>query len=115
MLAEIYIGPDELTIYEHGVLPEILEGSKNPFTKPAWYDNLRPYTGLNTHRSKVVHDHRRRVWDQGFTTKGWSDKVRYDKYDTGLTIQQHYKHTKPKSNFTRFSLSRPLHRMLVRR
>ena len=64
------IGPNELTVFEPDVLTEILDGSKNQFSKPAWYDNLRPYTGLNTHRSKVVHQHRRRVWDYGFTTKG---------------------------------------------
>ena len=68
--AESDTGPNELAIFEPDVLPEILEGSKNLFSKPAWYDNLRPYTGLNTHRSGVVHEHRRRVWDQGFTTKG---------------------------------------------
>ena len=72
-------GPSELTIFEPGVLPEILEGSKNAFSKPAWYDNLRPYYGLNTHRSKVVHEHRRRIWDQGFTTKGLSDHLPREK------------------------------------
>ncbi|KAL8793202.1 MAG: hypothetical protein Q9195_004232 [Heterodermia aff. obscurata] len=51
------------------ILPQILDGPKNAFSKPAWYDNLRPYTGLNTHRSKIVHEHRRRIWDQGLTTK----------------------------------------------
>ena len=72
-LTRWHLGPNELTIFEPDILPEILEGSKNSFSKPAWYDNLRPYTGLNTHRSKVVHEHRRRIWDQGFTTKGESD------------------------------------------
>ncbi|KAL8938660.1 MAG: hypothetical protein Q9216_003780 [Gyalolechia sp. 2 TL-2023] len=45
------------------------DGPKNPFTKPAFYDALRPYIGLNTHRSKIVHKHRRRVWNHGFTTE----------------------------------------------
>lgn len=67
------IGPNELAIFEPDILPQILDGSKNPFSKPAWYDNLRPFTGLNTLRSKVVHEHRRRVWDQGFTVKGTWD------------------------------------------
>ena len=73
------LGPSELTIFEPGILPEILEGSKNVFSKLAWYDNLRPYYGLNTHRSKVVHEHRRRIWDQGFTTKGLSDHLHREK------------------------------------
>lgn len=63
-------GPNEITIVDAEALHTILDGSRNPFTKPAWYDNLRPFTGLNTHRSKIVHEHRRRVWDQGFTTNG---------------------------------------------
>ncbi|KAL8964360.1 MAG: hypothetical protein Q9183_004506, partial [Haloplaca sp. 2 TL-2023] len=65
----VRIGPNELAIFDPRALVEINEGAKNPFSKPAWYDNLRPYTGLNTHRSKTVHGHRRRVWDQGFTTQ----------------------------------------------
>ncbi|OKL58794.1 hypothetical protein UA08_05857 [Talaromyces atroroseus] len=46
-------GPNELTIFHPDTLVTIYEGNRNPFTKPAWYDNLRPYTGLNTHRSKL--------------------------------------------------------------
>lgn len=63
-------GPNELTIFDPDVLRIVNDGLKNACTKPAWYDNLRPYTGLNTHRSKLVHKHRRRVWDHGFTTEG---------------------------------------------
>ena len=87
-LSKWKVGPNELTIFEPGVLSEILEGSKNPFSKPDWYDNLRSYSGLNTHRSKVVHEHRRRIWDQGFTTKCLSDHpLPCEKY--GLTGSQH--------------------------
>lgn len=63
-------GPSELTVFDPDVLRIINDGQNNPCSKPAWYDNLRPYTGLNTHRSKIVHKHRRRVWDHGFTTEG---------------------------------------------
>ncbi|KAL8868364.1 MAG: hypothetical protein Q9174_005041, partial [Haloplaca sp. 1 TL-2023] len=56
----VRIGPNELAIFDPRALVEINEGAKNLFSKPAWYDNLRPYTGLNTHRSKTVHGHRRR-------------------------------------------------------
>jgi hypothetical protein len=65
-----WTGPNELTIFHPDTLVTIYEGNRNPFTKPAWYDNLRPYTGLNTHRSKYVHEHRRRIWDHAFSTKG---------------------------------------------
>ena len=63
-------GPNELTIFAPNVLPTILEGPHNPFSKPAWYDNLQPYIGLTNHRDRKVHDHHRRVWDHGFTTQG---------------------------------------------
>lgn len=65
-----YSGPSELTIFHPDTLHTIYDGKTNPFTKPAWYDNLRPYTGLNTHRSRWVHEHRRRIWDRAFSTKG---------------------------------------------
>ncbi|KAL1864535.1 hypothetical protein Plec18167_009715 [Paecilomyces lecythidis] len=58
-------GPAGLTIFHPETLATIYDNY--PFNKPAWYDNLRPYTGLNTHRSKYVHKHRRRVWDHAFT------------------------------------------------
>jgi hypothetical protein len=69
------IGPNELTVFHPDTLHTIYDGIKNPFSKPAWYDSLRPYTGLNTHRSKYVHDHRRRIWDYAFSTKGDSHPI----------------------------------------
>ncbi len=62
-------GPDELTVFN----PEIMaafDGRVNKCSKSVWYDFLWPMVGLNTTRDKVLHDKRRRVWDQGFTTKG---------------------------------------------
>lgn len=63
-------GPNELTIFAPNVLPTILEGPSNPFSKPAWYDSLQPYIGLTNHRNRKVHERHRRVWDHGFTTQG---------------------------------------------
>lgn len=63
-------GPSELTIFAPNVLPILLEGPSNRFSKPAWYDTLHPYIGLTNHRDRKVHEHHRRVWDYGFTTQG---------------------------------------------
>ncbi|KAL8670626.1 MAG: hypothetical protein Q9168_004837 [Polycauliona sp. 1 TL-2023] len=62
-------GPNELTIFDPEILRIMNSGPHNPFTKPAWYENLKPYTGLNTYRGKTEHKHRRRIWDHAFTTE----------------------------------------------
>ena len=63
-------GPNEVTIFAPDVLRTIHGGPSNPFSKPAWYDILQPYTGLTNHRDRKVHEHHRQVWDHGFTTRG---------------------------------------------
>ena len=55
-------------------------GSDNQFSKPAWYDSGRPYWGLTMHRDKHLHDHRRRIWDNAFSTKGMTHNYRYLDY-----------------------------------
>ena len=70
LFANQFVGPDELTIIQPDVLPIVLEGSTNTFTKAPWYDNLRPWIALNTQRNPVNHDRRRRIWDRGFSTRG---------------------------------------------
>ena len=64
-------GSDELTIFDPDVYLAIDSGQSNPFGKPAWYDDLRPYIGLNTQRDQLAHKERRRIWDQGFTKQGY--------------------------------------------
>ena len=49
---------------------------RTPFSKPAWYDVLQPYTGLTNHRDQKVHEHHRQVWDYGFTNRGLFRLVR---------------------------------------
>ncbi|KAF4629298.1 hypothetical protein G7Y89_g8848 [Cudoniella acicularis] len=61
-------GPEELTIFHPEVLPAT-DGPGNSCTKAVWYDFLLPEIALNTTRSKPEHDHRRRIWDHGFSTK----------------------------------------------
>ncbi|KAL8678451.1 MAG: hypothetical protein Q9186_005189 [Xanthomendoza sp. 1 TL-2023] len=47
-------GPNELTIFHPDILRIINDGPNNAFSKPA---------------CKIVHKHRRRVWDHAFTTE----------------------------------------------
>ncbi|KAI0014481.1 cytochrome P450 [Xylariaceae sp. FL0662B] len=64
----IRTGPEELTVIDAAVPPAI-DGPRNGCTKAVWYDFLLPEIALNTTRSVRDHDTRRRIWDQGFTTK----------------------------------------------
>ena len=65
-------GPQEITIYHPEVLTAI-DGPGTLCTKAVWYDFILPEIALNTTRSKIDHDKRRRIWDRGFTTKALSD------------------------------------------
>ncbi|KAI2629001.1 cytochrome P450 [Xylaria nigripes] len=64
----IRTGPEELTIIDPHV-PQVLDGPGNTCEKAVWYDFLLPEVAVNTTRSKKDHDFRRRIWDQGFSTK----------------------------------------------
>jgi hypothetical protein len=45
-------------------------GLDNKFKKDVWYDLLLPEISISTTRDKALHDHRRRIWNHGFTNKG---------------------------------------------
>lgn len=64
----IRTGPEELTIIDAAV-PSAVDGPKSKCTKAVWYDFLLPEIAVNTTRSNKEHDARRRIWDQGFSTK----------------------------------------------
>ena len=64
-------GPEEITIFHPEVLRAV-DGPGNSCTKAVWYDLLLPNIAVNTTRSRTEHDRRRRIWDQGFTTKAMS-------------------------------------------
>ena len=48
----------------------MFEGTNNTFTRTAWFDGSRPYSGLALERDTIKHNQRRRIWDQAFTVKG---------------------------------------------
>ncbi|OAK99157.1 cytochrome P450 [Phaeosphaeriaceae sp. SRC1lsM3a] len=64
----IRTGPEELTIIDAAV-PSAVDGPKSKCTKAVWYDFLLPEIAVNTTRNNKEHDARRRIWDQGFSTK----------------------------------------------
>lgn len=68
------IGPSELAIFTPDVISTMFEGINNKFTRPAFFDGSRPYSGLSMERDRNVHDHRRRIWDHAFTTKGLNNQ-----------------------------------------
>ena len=61
-------GPTEITVFT----PEVkwaVDGPLNNCTKAVWYDILLPLVALNTNRSKIEHDYRRRAWDAALALK----------------------------------------------
>lgn len=63
------IGPSELSITDPDAIQAIY-GMQSPTIKGPWYTILEPQTPLFTVRDKKEHARRRKVWDQGFSTKG---------------------------------------------
>ena len=47
-----------------------VHGPGSRCTKPPFYDLVLPLVSIITTRSKVLHDKRRRIWDQAFSIKG---------------------------------------------
>lgn len=67
-------GPSELTI-THPDVYQAIDGPGSVCGKADWYDITHPNISLVTARNSKVHDHRRRIWDQGFSTKGQSSPL----------------------------------------
>lgn len=63
-------GPNELTVFDPAIMPATASNRVAPLSKPDWYDFLHPFKGVNALRDPKEHDMRRRIWDQGFTSKG---------------------------------------------
>lgn len=61
-------GPRELSIADPEAV-KALYSSQSPVTKGPWYTLLEPRVPLFMARDKQEHARRRKVWDQGFSTK----------------------------------------------
>ncbi|KAI1124607.1 putative cytochrome P450 oxidoreductase, partial [Nemania abortiva] len=64
----VRLGPTELSIADPEAVKAIY-GSQSPVSKGPWYTLLEPRTPLFMARDKQEHTRRRKVWDQGFSTK----------------------------------------------
>lgn len=62
-------GPTEISITDPAAV-QIIYGNQSKATKGPWYTLLDPRVCLSFTRDKQEHARRRRVWDQGFSTKG---------------------------------------------
>lgn len=67
--ANVCPGPRELSIANPEAVKAIY-GTQSPTTKGPWYTLLEPRVPVFMARDKQEHARRRKVWDQGFTTKG---------------------------------------------
>lgn len=66
-------GPSEITVFHPDVFMAV-DGPRSKCMKGEWYDLLHPDRSLVNARTSDIHRPRRRVWMQGFTSKG----SRYD-------------------------------------
>ncbi|GAB1315434.1 hypothetical protein MFIFM68171_05644 [Madurella fahalii] len=64
----VRLGPRELSIADPEAV-KALYSSQSPVTKGPWYTLLEPRVPLFMARDKQEHARRRKVWDQGFSTK----------------------------------------------
>lgn len=54
----------------HPDVHQIIDGPGSQCIKADWYDITHPQVSLVTARDPKLHEHRRRLWDKGFSTKG---------------------------------------------
>lgn len=69
-LFNVYTGPNEICVFRPEAVKSI-HGYSSGCTKSAWYDMLKPYTAMNTTRSRLEHDKRRRAYESGLSVKGF--------------------------------------------
>lgn len=63
------LGPTELSIADPSAV-KALYSSQAKVSKGPWYTILEPRVSLQTERDKQEHARRRKVWDQGFSSRG---------------------------------------------
>ncbi|KAK4448808.1 Tryprostatin B 6-hydroxylase [Podospora aff. communis PSN243] len=68
----VRLAPRELSIADPEAVRAIY-GTQSPTSKGPWYTLLEPRTPLFMARDKQEHARRRKVWDQGFSTKALQD------------------------------------------
>lgn len=62
------IGSNDLSIV-HPEAVKAIYGLGSPCRKAAWYDLTHPMVSLQTTRSRVTHDERRRIWSSAFSDR----------------------------------------------
>lgn len=73
-------GPSELMV-THPDVHHIIDGPGSRCIKADWYDITHPQVSLVTTRDPKLHEHRRRLWDKGFSTKALAQyRLRIAKY-----------------------------------
>jgi cytochrome P450 family 628 len=78
--AQFLRGPSELSIADPEAVQAIYS-TQSPTSKGPWYTLLEPRVLLFVSREKTEHARRRKVWDQGFSTKvPWTHMRRTNKY-----------------------------------
>lgn len=75
------IGSNDLSIV-HPEAVKAIYGFGSPCRKAIWYDLTHPMVSMQTTRSRVVHDERRRIWSTTF-----SDRALHS-YEQGINVHQ---------------------------
>lgn len=84
----VRLGPTELSIADPRAV-KALYSSVAKVSKGPWYTVLEPRVSLQTDRDKKSHTQRRKVWDQGFSSKGtaWNSPFQMTRVDLRMIIQ----------------------------
>ncbi|OGM48310.1 putative cytochrome P450 oxidoreductase [Aspergillus bombycis] len=91
----VRLGPCELSIADPQAV-KVIYGTQSSVTKGPWYTLLEPRVPLFMARDKQEHARRRKVWDQGFSTKALHDyEPRVSKYTDQLLQVIHKNAGKP--------------------
>ncbi|OKP14021.1 Tryprostatin B 6-hydroxylase [Penicillium subrubescens] len=81
----VRLGPTELSIADPSAV-KALYSSQAKVSKGPWYTILEPRVSLQTDRDKQEHARRRKVWDQGFSSRALRDYEPRVSHYTGQLI-----------------------------
>ncbi|KAI0841415.1 benzoate 4-monooxygenase cytochrome P450 [Hypoxylon sp. FL0890] len=68
-------GPSEITIF-HPAAYEIMDGPKNRNTRSDWYDLIYPRASTIFTRDKIVHNARRKMWDNALSSSSLAEYLK---------------------------------------